>query len=125
MNARSRTIILTLCATAAVGSFVAFAVTGAHPYTRFRDKEVEQTNSQTDLSDLFSQSGTTQAPPPKAVESVNAIGLLPSGPGLASISVATIAGPAVAAMGLVWWLGRRSCAGCAAGKCENSPPGAT
>lgn len=123
MNARVRKIIFALCATATVGSLVAFAATGAHPYTRFRDKELEKANSENDLSDLFSQTGTPQAPP-KAVESVNAIGFLPSGPGLASVSVATIAGPAIGLAGLTWWLGRRSCAKCGSGKCENTPPGA-
>lgn len=122
MNARIRTTIFALCTAAAVGSLAAFAATGAHPYTRFRDKEVEKTNSQTDLSDLFAQSGTPQSPPPKAVESVNAIGLLPSGPGMASISVATIVGPAIGLAGLTWWLGRRPCAKCAAGSCQNTPP---
>lgn len=107
MQARTRTVIMVLCTIAAAGSVVAYVATGAYPYTRFRDKELERVNSQTDLSDLFSAAGPSEARPPKAVESVNAIGLLPSGPGLAFFSVATIAGPAIGVMGVLSWLERR------------------
>ena len=107
MRARTRTVIMALCTIAAVGSVVAYVATGAYPYTRFRDKELERVNSQTDLSDLFSEADPGQTAPPKSVESVNAIGLLPSGPGLAFFSVATIAGPAIGVMGVLSWLGRR------------------
>jgi len=85
------------------GSVIAFLATGMYPYTRFRDKKIEQTNAESDLSDLFADTGdeTTAAP---RVESVNAIGLLPSGPGLAAISVVTVSVPAVLAVGcaLLW-----------------------
>lgn len=106
MSQRIRTIILVLCVVAIAGSLVAFLTTGMYPYTRFRDKEIETANTQTDLSDLFSDTGVDSTPPTK-VESVNAIGLLPSGLGMASISVVSISGPALVAIGLVWWLGRR------------------
>jgi len=125
MQRRTRNIIFALCATATVGSLIAFAATGAHPYTRFRDKEIEAANTQTDLTDLFTESGTPHEAPPAAVDSVNAIGLLPSGPGMASISVATIAGPAFGVAGLAWWLGRRRCTECAAGAGDACPPSRT
>lgn len=110
MNTSIRITIMTVCATAVVGSVLVFAATGAYPYTRLRDPEIEAANSQTNLADLFSENAAAQAPPPRAVQSVNALGFFPSGPGLASISVATIAGPAAALMGLVGWFGRRSTA---------------
>jgi len=95
------------CAIAIASSLVAFATTGARPYTRFRDKEIERANSETDLSDLFSESGAPQEPPPEAVESRNAIGFLPSGPGLSAISVVTVSVPAIGLFCVMWWVGRR------------------
>jgi len=91
-----------------VGSLIAFLATGMYPYTRFRDKEIEQANAESDLSDLFSDTSETPQESPK-IESVNAIGFLPSGPGLASLSVVTLSGPAVVAIvGVLWWSRRRS-----------------
>ena len=84
-----------------VGSLVAFLATGMYPYTRFRDAEIEKANEQTGLADLFGGA----APPP--VESVNAIGFLPSGPGKASLSVVTLSGPGVLAIAGAWWFSRR------------------
>ncbi len=104
-NPLSRTIV-GVCLLAVAGSLIAYAATGMHAYTRFRDAEIEATNAETGLADLFADAGDG-AEEPGAVESVNAIGLLPSGPGAASISVVTITGPAVAAIGFVWWSGRR------------------
>lgn len=104
-----RNVILGICVLAVVGSVIAFAATGMYPYTRFRDAEIEAANAETDLSDLFAdadEQGTHAA-----VESVNAIGLLPSGPGAASISVVTISGPAIVAIGLALWFGRRKASG--------------
>lgn len=115
MRAQLQAVILTLCAAAVATSLLGYALTGFHPYTRLRDREIEQINQETDLSDLFAHSGTTQDSSPRSVESMNAIGLLPSGSGLASLSVATITGPALGIMGLVWWFGRRACAACTTG----------
>ncbi len=95
-----------VCLLAILGSLIAYAATGMHAYTRFRDKQIEATNAETGLSDLFADAAE-QTDEPEAVESVNAIGLLPSGPGAASISVVSISGPAVVVIGLVWWLGKR------------------
>lgn len=106
MNKPLSRVIVGVCLLAIAGSLVAFIATGMHPYTRFRDKQIEATNSETGLSDLFAETAE-QNVEPEAVESVNAIGLLPSGPGAASISVMTISGPAVVVIGLVWWFGRR------------------
>jgi hypothetical protein len=113
MNGSIGKIVVTLCVVAILGSLVAFLATGMHPYTRFRDQEIEAANAETGLSDLFADSGEA---PPEAVESKNAIGFLPSGPGLSSISVVSISGPAVVVIGAVWWLGRR-------GKASGAPAG--
>jgi hypothetical protein len=106
MMANIRTPVIVLSALMILGSLVAFASTGMYPYTRFRDKEIEQANAERGLSDLFAETTGVQAESPK-VESVNAIGLLPSGPGLASISVATLSAPAAFAIAGVLWLTRR------------------
>lgn len=89
-----------------VGSLVAFVATGMYPYTRFRDAQIEKANEQTDLADLFGETDDGAAAPPP-VESVNAIGFLPSGPGKASLSVVTLSGPGVLAIAGAWWFSRR------------------
>ncbi len=103
-----RTGVIVVCLVAIFGSLVAFVATGMRPYTRFRDEAIEQANAETDLSDLFSDTSDEAAEDAGVVESVNAIGLLPSGPGLASLSVATLSGPALVALGFLWWRGRRA-----------------
>ncbi|MFU8828437.1 MAG: hypothetical protein ACNA8P_03280 [Phycisphaerales bacterium] len=113
MNTKVRNTILVASALLIVGSLVAFFATGMYPYTRFRDAEIEQANAESDLSDLFADTTESPVESPK-VESVNAIGFLPSGPGLASISVMTLSGPAVVAIvGVLWWSRRKSKAGSA------------
>ncbi len=111
MNPKVRSTVLLGSAILIVGSLIAFFATGMYPYTRFRDTEIEQANAESGLSDLFADSTESPAEPPK-VESVNAIGLLPSGPGLASVSVVTLSGPALVAIaGVLWWSRRKSRAG--------------
>jgi len=100
-------VVVGVCVLAIVGSLVAFFATGMYPYTRFRDKEIEEANAQSELSDLFAAEGA-ESEPVEQIESVNAIGLLPSGPGLASLSVVTVSVPALGVIGLTWWLGRRA-----------------
>lgn len=103
MKSGTRNIIIGICALAIVGSFVAFAATGMYPYTRFRDAEIEEANAEEDLSNLFADTQDEQVEE-KKIESVNAIGFLPSGPGKASVSVVTISAPALLAMiGVIWW----------------------
>ena len=108
MNSGIGKIVVAWSVVVILGSVVAFFATGMHPYTRFRDKEIESANAETGLSDLFGEA------PPEAVESRNAIGFLPSGPGRASASVVTISAPAFVVIGVVWWLGRRGHAGASA-----------
>jgi len=111
MNTKVRNAVLLGSALLIVGSLVAFFATGMYPYTRFRDTEIEQANAESGLSDLFAETTEAPAETPR-VESVNAIGFLPSGPGLASISVLTLSGPAVIAIaGVLWWSRRKSKAG--------------
>lgn len=108
MNPMIRNAVILVSALLIVGSLAAFFATGSYPYTRFRDKEIEQQNAETDLSDLFADTTDEPVEAPK-VESVNAIGLLPSGPGLATLSVATLSGPALLAIvGVLWWSRRQA-----------------
>jgi len=120
MKTQLRAMTLMICTGAVAISLLEYALTGFHPFTRLRDKEIEAVNSETDLSNLFAHSGDTPASRPQSIESVNAIGLLPSGPGLASLSVATISGPALAIMGLAWWFGKAPGTACATGACETA-----
>lgn len=101
-----RNTIMAVGALLIVGSLGAYLATGMYPYTRFRDAEIEKANEQTDLADLFGETDD-QASESPVVESVNAIGLLPSGPGMASLSVATLSVPGVLAIGGAWWFSRR------------------
>lgn len=104
MHPRTKTLLIVLCGCFIVGPVIAWLATGTRGYTRFRDAAVEQTNQESGLGDLFAEAG---AEPLQQVESVNAIGLLPSGPGLASLSVATIGGAGVVGLGFVLWIDRR------------------
>jgi hypothetical protein len=74
------------------------------PYTRFRDAEVEKVNQQDELGDLFAETGAEALP---EVESTNSIGLLPSGPGRAGLSVVTIGGAGVVLLAATLWIDRR------------------
>lgn len=107
MKTRTRNIILICGGVIIVGAFAGFLATGMYPYTRFRDESLAKTNAETGLSDLLAGVGAGDAPPPAAVDNVNALGLLPSGPGAASLSVATLVGPAVLAMFGAWVWERR------------------
>lgn len=106
MDLRVRKIIILVSVVVILGSLISFLATGMYPYTRFRDSEIEQANAESGLADLFAETTESPAETPK-VESVNAIGFLPSGPGLASVSVVTLSGPAVVAIAGVFWWGRR------------------
>ena len=91
-----------------LGSLVGFLAGGMRPYTRIRDESLAQANMETGLSDLLAETGASDEAPPPAADNVNALGFLPSGPGLASLSVVTIGGPgAVAIVGVLWWNRRR------------------
>lgn len=128
MKPAVRNTIIAVLAALAAASVIAYLATGMYPFTRFEDPELAQTNESSEISDLFGETGATDNAP-EQVESVNAIGLMPSGPGRASISVATVAGPAAAGIVLVWWLGsmtsRRARAGAdaPASQSETQPEG--
>lgn len=114
MNTKLRNTVIVGSSLLIVGSTIAFVVTGMYPYTRFRDTEIEQANAESGLSDLFAET-TVDPGETQRVESVNAIGFLPSGPGLASLSVVTLSGPAVIAIAGVLWLSRRKSKGAPGG----------
>lgn len=101
-----RKIIWLTCSAMVAGSLMAYFATGSYAFTRFEDPEITTTNESTDLADLFNDSGA-ELEPLEEVESINAIGLLPSGPGKAAISVATLSGPAVVIAALTGWFGRK------------------
>jgi len=104
MRPKTKVILIALCGLLILGPVVAWLATGTKGYTRFRDAAVEQTNQQSELGDLFAEAGAKTL---QEVESVNAIGLLPSGPGLASLSVATVGGAGIVGLGVVLWVDRR------------------
>lgn len=106
MSQLARKIVFVLCATVVAGSLMAFFATGSYAYTRFRDAEIETTNAETDLADLFAETGAETRTLPE-VESVNAIGFLPSGTGREAVSVVTFSLPAVIVAAVVWRIGRR------------------
>jgi len=104
MRPKTKVFLIVLCGLLILGPVVAWLATGTKGYTRFRDAAVEQTNQQSELGDLFAEAGAKTL---QEVESVNAIGLLPSGPGLASLSVATVGGAGIVGLGVVLWVDRR------------------
>ncbi len=104
MRPKTKAILIVLCGLLIVGPVIAWLATGSRGYTRFRDAAVEETNQQSELGDLFAEAGAKSL---EEVESVNAIGLLPSGPGMASLSVATVGGAGVVGLALVLWIDRR------------------
>ena len=111
MTNRTRNITLALCAAASAASMVAFAATGMHGYTRFKSDETAAVNAETSLSDMFGDTGLDdEQGAMEQVENVTAIGLLPSGPGMESISVASITGPAFVIAGGVFFVARRQAA---------------
>lgn len=107
MKTRTRNIILICGGAIIVGAFAGFLATGMYPYTRFRDESLAKTNAETGLSDLLVGVGAGDAPPPAAVDNINALGFLPSGPGAASLSVVTLVGTTLLVMAGAWVWERR------------------
>ena len=108
MTKRTRNITLVMCAAASAASMVAYAATGMHGYTRFKSEETAAVNAETSLADMFGDTGLDdEQGAMEQVENVTAIGLLPSGPGMESISVASITGPAVFVAGAAFFVTRR------------------
>ena len=106
MPSTVRRSIYALCTLAVIGSIIAWLSTGGYWYTRFKDPEIQSAESRSGLSDVFAETGQEDAPL-EQIENVNAIGLLPSGPGRATLSVAAISGPAILVAAGAWWVGRR------------------
>ena len=85
-----------LCSAVIVASIALWALTGARMFTRFPDPELEQANAQDDLGDLFADTGLDdQHGEMEKVESEFTFGLLPAGPGKASLAVMSLVGPAI------------------------------
>ena len=109
MTTRTRNIVLGLCALAVLAAVVAYLATGSRAYTRFRDKQIEADNAESGLDDLFADSGINdEQGDVEKVESAFGVGLLPSGPGAASLSVATVGGVAGVVGFGAWFIHRRA-----------------
>lgn len=100
--------IYILSAVAIVGAAIAWLATGARPFTRFQDEQNAEVIAESSLDDLFADTGLneTQGEVGK-IENVFAFGLLPSGPGRDTMSVAAVAGPALTISALAWYIRRR------------------
>ncbi len=122
ISSRAKALI-GVCGLVIAGSLVAFAATGMYPYTRFYDPELAKVNAEHGLNDLLADTGIADEHGPlDKVDNVTAFGFLPSGPGKASMSVVTTAGPAaVAAVVVFFWSRRKGCAtACCQGGCAPS-----
>jgi len=114
MSATHRNIVFVISALLVLGSLVAYVATGAKAFTRFPSEELEAQQHQQDaggedLDALFEETGVDEGHGElEDVESEFTFGLLPGGPGAASISVASFAGIAVALSAGVYLLERRS-----------------
>ena len=108
MTKRTRNTVLIACGLASTVSLAAFVATGMYPYTRFKSDETAAVNAETSLTAMFDDTGLDEGEGEmEQVVNVTAIGLLPSGPGRASISVASITGPALLVAGAVFLVSRR------------------
>ena len=110
MNERRRNIVIGVCVVASLGSLAAYGATGMYAFTRFWSEETADVQAETGLESMFAETGLDAGRGEiERIDNVTAIGLLPSGPGLASLSVATVSGPALAVAGFAWWrAGRKS-----------------
>ena len=105
---RSRSIVFAISGIAVLASVAAWAATGAKPFTRFENKENTEVNEQNDLGDLFADTEPEgEEVELGTIDSGFAFGLLPAGPGKASMSVAAVAGLAVLASAAAWFLDRK------------------
>ncbi len=96
-NGRARWTLIAGVAVA-IGSIGAWAATGATVFSRVEDPEITRANeSQGELGALFEGTGINDTlGEMERVDSRFTFGLLPTGPGLAALSVATSALPALA-----------------------------
>jgi len=109
MIRRAFTIIVGAATALTASAVIVNLATGAKMFTRFEDSAIIESNQQSSLGDLFGETGLDEHHGElKSVESGFALGWLPSGPGLASASVTTIAAPAAAIAIGAWWLQRRT-----------------
>lgn len=110
MTERRRNIVIGVCVLASLGSLAAYGATGMYAFTRFWSEETSDMQANTGLESMFAETGLDGGRGEiEKIDNVTALGLLPSGPGLASLSVATVSGPALAVAGFAWWrAGRKS-----------------
>lgn len=108
MTGMKRTVILGICGMVTVGAIGLNLATGSMPFTRFASEEIEQIDAEDDLAAAFGDSGLMDSHGELGrLENRFAFGWLPAGPGAASISVATTAGPAFVVGAGVVFLTRR------------------
>jgi len=117
MTSTHRNIVLALSGVLLLGSLLAYVSTGARAFTRFPSPELEAQQAQEaqdedageDLDALFEETGVNEEHGElQDIESEFTFGLLPGGPGKASISVATFAGLALVLSGGAVLLERRA-----------------
>ena len=90
-----RLIVLGCCAVVIAMTLLLWSATGRAGYTRYHDAERAERDAQAaqgSIADLFADTGIEALP---EVENRFMLGLAPSGPGKHSVSVITIAGPAM------------------------------
>lgn len=107
MTKSQRNLVLALCGVVTVGSLIAYAATGAKAFSRSPDPELAQTNTTSDLEDLFADEADMDVPDTPRVQSEFAFGLLPGGP-KDPLSVATFVGPAIVVAAGAFYLESRS-----------------
>jgi len=102
-------IIYVISVIALAGSVVAWLATGTMPFTRFESQENAEVLAENDLDDLFADTGLNDEQGEVGkIENRFTFGLLPSGPGKDTLSVAAISGPAAGISLGAFLLGRKN-----------------
>jgi len=108
------------------GAVLGWGITGFEGYTKYPSEEVAQSGASGEMDDLFAETGINEElGETEQLENKFALGLLPSGPGRDSLSVAVIAalsaGIIVAAFLLDWRMRKKESAG--SGESESASSG--
>jgi len=106
-----RYTVWALADAAILASVVLWFTTGTHVLTRFPSETIAQAQGEPEeggLDDLFADSGINDDHGElESVDNEFRLGLLPSGPGRDSLSVASVTGVGLAASAAAWWFTRK------------------
>ena len=106
-----RFTVWAVCDLAILASVILWFTTGTHVLTRFPSETLAEAQGEAaggGLDDLFADSGINDDHGElEGVENEFRMGLLPSGPGKDSLSVASVTGVGLAASAAAWWFTRR------------------